>query len=146
MQKCGPLSWVGRTLVAGALFTLAPSLPAQEVRQQRVLALYVTSPGAPGAVAYESTLLKVLGPALGSRLDFHGEYIDLARFSETGYADALVQFLGYSTTSSHLTSSSQPPKAPVVLPSATGESCSRRHRLSLSTGSDPRRVSRIRPA
>ncbi len=62
--------------MAGALLTLAPSIWGQDVRQHRVLALYVTTPGAAGAVAWESALREVLGDALGSRLDFHSEYID----------------------------------------------------------------------
>ena len=68
---------------------------APEPPQQRVLALYVTTPGAPGAVLFEQTYLRILRAALGSRLDFHGEYIDLPRFSEPEYATALVEFLRY---------------------------------------------------
>ena len=60
-----------------------------------MLALYVTTPGAAGAAASESTLLRVLGDSLGPRLDFHSEYIDFPRFSEPDYSGALVQFLRY---------------------------------------------------
>ena len=76
------------------LMGMAPSA-AEEPRQQRVLALYVTTPGAPGAVSYEETFLRILRPVLGSRLDFHSEYIDLPRFSEPEYTIALVEFLRY---------------------------------------------------
>ena len=77
------------------LVTIAFPLDAQEARQQRVLALYATTPGAAGALAFETTYQKVFGDALGPRLDFQSEYIDLARFSEPAYAEALVEFLRY---------------------------------------------------
>ena len=91
-------AWWGSILLGGVgLAALVPPVPiaAQEPPQQRVLALYVTSPGAVGAAAFESVYQKTFGAALGSRLDFHSEFIDLARFSEPSYADALAAFLRY---------------------------------------------------
>jgi signal transduction histidine kinase len=84
------LGWV----VLAALVP-APRVAAQDLQQQRVLALYVTSPGAVGAAAFESVYQKTFAAALGNRLDFHSEFIDLARFSEPSYADALAAFLRY---------------------------------------------------
>ena len=81
--------------MAGALLTLAPSIAAEDGPQKRVLALYATTPGAPGAAAFEATYQKYFGDALGTRLDFHSEFVDLARFSEPEYAGALAEFLRY---------------------------------------------------
>ena len=77
-----------------ALVAPAP-IAAQDTGQQRVLALYATSPTAAEAVAFDTAYQKVFAQALGARLDFHSESIDLARFSERGYPDALVAFLRY---------------------------------------------------
>jgi signal transduction histidine kinase len=77
------------------LALLAGPLAAQDSPQQRVLALYVTTPGAAGAVVFDTTFQAILGAALGARLDFHSEYIDLARFSESTYPAALAEFLAY---------------------------------------------------
>jgi signal transduction histidine kinase len=71
-----------------------PSL-AQDESQQRVLALYVTTPGAAGATAFETVYRERLTAALGARLDFHSEYIDLARFSAPEYQTELADFLRY---------------------------------------------------
>ena len=68
--------------VFACLLTIAFPLGAQEARQQRVLALYATTPGAAGALTFEATYQKTFGDALGPRLDSESEYIDLARFSE----------------------------------------------------------------
>jgi signal transduction histidine kinase len=83
------------TALTCLLCVAAIPVAAQERRQQRVLALYVTTPGAPGAVVFETTYQTLFREALGSRLDFHSEYIDLGRFSEPAYTAALVDFLRY---------------------------------------------------
>jgi len=62
-------------------------------RQKTVLALYTTRRGTPSAVLLDSALERTLGTGLGGRLDFHVEYIDLARFPEPEYQLALRDFL-----------------------------------------------------
>ena len=74
------------------------SAEAQEPRQQRVLALYVTTPGAAGAAIFETVYQRKLSAALGNRLDFHGEFIDLARFRDSGYPVALAEFFKFKYT------------------------------------------------
>ena len=61
----------------------------------RVLALYVATPGAAGAASFETVFQKTMGEALGSRLDFQSEFIDLSRYSDPSYPAALVDFLHY---------------------------------------------------
>ena len=74
------------------------SAAAQEPRQQRVLALYVTTPGAAGAAIFETVYQRKLSAALGNRLDFHAEFIDLARFRDPDYPAALAEFFRYKST------------------------------------------------
>ena len=88
-------SLAARILVLGLVFTLAPSILAQDARQLRVLALYVATPGAAGAASFETVFQKTMGDALGSRLDFQSEFIDLSRYSDPSYPSALVDFLHY---------------------------------------------------
>jgi len=70
-------------------------LEAQRVPQQRVLALYASTPAAPGAAEFNSTFQDTFRSALGSPVDLESEYIELSRFSEPGYIAALVNFLRY---------------------------------------------------
>ena len=62
-------------------------------RQKTVLALYSTRRGTPSAVLLDAALERTLGTGLAGRLDFHVEYIDLARFTEPGYQQSLRDFL-----------------------------------------------------
>ena len=62
-------------------------------RQKTVLAFYSTRRGTPSAVVLDSALERTLGTGLAGRLDFHVEYIDLARFTEPGYQLSLRDFL-----------------------------------------------------
>jgi PAS domain S-box-containing protein len=87
--------WASPAVLACAVLALTTPVAAQESRQVRVLALYVTTPGAAGAAVFESVFQKTLGGVLGSGLDFQSEFIDLGRFSEPDYPPALVSFLQY---------------------------------------------------
>ena len=64
-------------------------------KQQHVLMIHVSSPGAPGPARFDAVYQKILGDALGSALDVHREYIDLAGYSEPDYPAALLDFLRY---------------------------------------------------
>jgi hypothetical protein len=91
-------AWVGRVVFSCVVVALAQPVRTQDDRQQRVLALYVTTPGAAGAATFEAVYQKTLGGALGRRLDFHSEFIDFARFSGPDYPAALRDFLHYKYT------------------------------------------------
>jgi len=88
-------AWVGRALLGCAVLTLVQPSLAQNHTQQRVLALYVTTPGAAGAASFEAVYQKTFGTALEGRVDFHSEFIDVARFSMPGYTAALGDFFRY---------------------------------------------------
>jgi signal transduction histidine kinase len=68
---------------------------AVPAKQQHVLMIHMSSPGAPGPASFDAVYQKILGDALGSGLDLHREYIDVARYSEPDYPAALVGFLRY---------------------------------------------------
>ena len=96
-------AWTARgALCAGigwAIFLCVGITQAQPIavpaKQQHVLMIHVSSPGAPGPASFGAVYQKILGDALGNRLEIHREYIDLTRFSEPDYPAALVGFLRY---------------------------------------------------
>jgi PAS domain S-box-containing protein len=81
--------------IALAVLPLALSAPllASEETQKRVLVFYSTRKEAPYPTLGEKIFQKTLSEGLGGRLDYYSEYLDVARFSELEYQDALRDFL-----------------------------------------------------
>ncbi len=61
--------------------------------QKRVLVVHSSRRDAPYTVLVENALRKTIGDALGGRFDYYVEYVDAARFSGPGYAEAVRDFL-----------------------------------------------------
>ncbi len=71
---------------------LAGIVHAENAHKQ-VLVLHSTRRDAQISIVGESELPRILDNGLGTDLDYYAEFIDLARFPETGYQQALRQFL-----------------------------------------------------
>jgi signal transduction histidine kinase len=88
-----------RAAIGWAIFLCVGITHAQPIavpaKQQHVLVIHVSTPGAPGPASFDAVYQKILGDTLGSGLDLHREYIDLASYSEPDYPAALVGFLRY---------------------------------------------------
>jgi signal transduction histidine kinase len=82
-------------LIAVACFLLSASHrpPVAQEAQKRVLVFHATRRDAPGIALLDAALLGQLSSQLGNRLDYYSEYIDVARFPETAYQDALRDFI-----------------------------------------------------
>jgi len=85
--------WAGWTIVWYLAMTLGAPILAQDHPQQRVLVLFTTPPGGAATRMFEAAYRRILGKALGTRLDFHTEFIDLARFGSPDFQSVLRQFL-----------------------------------------------------
>jgi hypothetical protein len=82
-----------RIILAGLLVCLSVPAKASPEAQKSVLILYATRKDAPGTGILERVFQKTLSDGLAGRLDYYGEYIDVARFPEPGYQAALRDFL-----------------------------------------------------
>src|SRR5688572_18649489 len=76
------------TLTAGAAEVRAAGEP-----QKRVLVLYSDRIDLPGNVIVDKELRSNLHEQFGLGLDFHGEYVESARFPEPHYGRALRDFV-----------------------------------------------------
>jgi len=76
------------------LGALTLQVSAQDV-QKRVLVLHAPRSTAPMPVALDREYQRILGDGLGGGLDFHSEYLDVARFAEPDYQTALREFLAH---------------------------------------------------
>jgi signal transduction histidine kinase len=81
------------TLVVAMLGRATPSDAAQD-GQKRVLAFFAARQEGPAVVALERELQARLEAGLRGRLDYYGEYVDMARFPEPEYQLAFREFLG----------------------------------------------------
>ena len=61
--------------------------------QVTVLALYPTRRGAPATTVMDNAIERVLTAHFAERLDYYADFVDLARFPQPAYADALRDFL-----------------------------------------------------
>jgi PAS domain S-box-containing protein len=82
-----------RLLVLGAIIGLIPASAIAQVKQMAVLSLYGATRDAPTAAAAEPLFRRILGDGLAGHLDYYPEYLDLARFTEPSYQEALRDFL-----------------------------------------------------
>lgn len=73
----------------------SPAAQAEDPLQKRVLVLYALRQDAPAFSIQESTYRRTLGDGLGGNtvLDYHSEYLDIARFGDPGFESAAVDFL-----------------------------------------------------
>ena len=67
--------------------------PGSSPPQKRVLVLHQLRRDSPVSVAMEDVYRRILGDALGLRLDYYSEYLDLYRFSEPHYRATLRAYL-----------------------------------------------------
>jgi signal transduction histidine kinase len=82
--------WLG---IAVLLAVAAPAPAAQTTEQKQVLVLYATRRDAQISVLGDRELPRLLEQGLEESVDYYGEYLDLARFPEQGYQEAVRDFL-----------------------------------------------------
>ena len=96
------VGWLSRTRRSAlvAVLTLIPVVPAapcfaapRQDTQKRVLAIHPGRREMPALVTVDVEVQRVLSAALGSRLDYYAEHIDMGRFPEREYQLALRDFL-----------------------------------------------------
>jgi hypothetical protein len=80
-------------IVSAALVLEPAGSAAAAEGQKRVLALYSLRQDAELSVAGDRALPRILDQGLPAGVDFHSEYIDLARFPDPGYKAAFRDFL-----------------------------------------------------
>ena len=91
---CVPRSapWLLMALIVFA--SLAPTSKAlAQNNHKQVLVLYSTRPDSQFALLGDSELARTLDAELAGNLDYNSEYIDLSRFSDPAYKEALREFL-----------------------------------------------------
>jgi signal transduction histidine kinase len=80
-----------------ALIVFAALVPTSKAHAQndhkQVLVLYSTRPDSQFALLGDSELARTLDAELAGNLDYNSEYIDLSRFSDPAYKEALREFL-----------------------------------------------------
>ena len=83
-------------LIVGLLVCISASLAGTAIAapddQATVLALYPTRRGAPATTQFDRTIEQRLMERFGARIDYYAEFMDLARFPQPGYPDALRDF------------------------------------------------------
>ncbi len=85
-------AWFG--LIVSAALASAPAQSARAAEAQKhVLVLYSLRQDAELSVAGDRALPQILDEGLPGGVDFHSEYIDLARFPDPGYKAAFRDFL-----------------------------------------------------
>jgi len=86
---------LGLICAIAGIGTAPAQAPAKADRetQKRALILYTLRKELPFTDALERVYQKTLSDGLAGRLDYYAEYIDVARFPEPGYQEALRDFL-----------------------------------------------------
>jgi len=86
---------LGLICAIAGIGTAAAQAPAKLDRetQKRTLILYTLRKDLPFTGVLERVYQKTLSDGLAGRLDYYAEYIDVARFPEPGYQEALRDFL-----------------------------------------------------
>jgi hypothetical protein len=86
---------LGLICVIAGIGTAAAQAPAKVDRetQKRTLILHTLRKDLPFIGVLERVYQKTLSDGLAGRLDYYAEYIDVARFPEPGYQEALRDFL-----------------------------------------------------
>src|SRR5262245_32194495 len=86
---------LGLICAIAGIGTAAAQAPAKVDRetQKRTLILYTLRKDLPFTSVLERVYQKTLSDGLAGRLDYYAEYIDVARFPEPGYQEALRDFL-----------------------------------------------------
>jgi len=77
---------VGVAIASFAAFAAGPDTPG-------VLIIHTNQRPTPAAILVEDSLRKLVPEALGRPIELYSEYLDSERPSESGYGDALAQFL-----------------------------------------------------
>lgn len=76
-----------------ATLGLTGSAAAQD-QQKSVLSLYAVRSDSPTATIADPLLARIVAQGLNGHLDYYAEHLDLARFPDPGYEDAVRNFLG----------------------------------------------------
>jgi signal transduction histidine kinase len=84
--------WLLLALIVFAALAPTSKAHAQNDHKQ-VLVLYSTRPDSQFALLGDSELARTLDAELAGNLDYNSEYIDLSRFSDPAYKEALREFL-----------------------------------------------------
>lgn len=85
-----PARWLAIAVLVAAA---ALPIPAWATEQKQVLVLYATRRDAQVAVLGDRELPRILEHGLGASLDYYAEYLDLGRFPDEGYQNAVREFL-----------------------------------------------------
>jgi signal transduction histidine kinase len=81
-------------LLTPVLLAIALAVGAQG-SQKRVLVVHANRSAAPVPIVMDREYQRLIGTALDGHLDYHSEYLDVARFGDAAYLTALRDFLAF---------------------------------------------------